>query len=37
LIKNGVSSRGEITTGKKSLEREEELARISDRLGWALT
>ena len=33
LIKNGVSSRGEITNRKKSLEREEELARISDRLG----
>jgi len=33
LIKSGVDSRGEITNRKKSLEREEELARISDRLG----
>ncbi|PWB54549.1 MAG: dsRNA-specific ribonuclease [Candidatus Methanoperedenaceae archaeon] len=33
LIKSGVNSRGEITSRKKSLEREEELAKISDRLG----
>lgn len=33
LIKSGVSSRGEITSRKKSLEREEGLAQISERLG----
>ncbi|MCX9080693.1 MAG: hypothetical protein OIN83_00685 [Candidatus Methanoperedens sp.] len=35
LIKSGVNSRGEITNRKKSLEREEGLAKISDRLGLA--
>jgi len=33
LIKSGVNSRGEITNRKKSLERQEGLAQISDRLG----
>jgi len=33
LIKSGVNSRGEITSRKKSLEREEGLASISKRLG----
>jgi ribonuclease-3 len=33
LIKSGVNSRGEITNRKKSLERQEGLAKISDRLG----
>jgi ribonuclease-3 len=33
LIKSGVNSRGEITSRKKSLEREEGLADISKRLG----
>lgn len=33
LIKSGVNSRGEITTRKKSLEREEGLAQVSKRLG----
>ncbi len=33
LIKSGVKSRGEITSRKKSLEREEGLAEISMRLG----
>lgn len=33
LIKSGVKSRGEITSRKKSLEREEGLAEISKRLG----
>ncbi|HMB45887.1 MAG TPA: ribonuclease III domain-containing protein [Candidatus Methanoperedens sp.] len=33
LIKNGVNSRGEITNRKKSLERQEGLAKISVRLG----
>lgn len=33
LIKNGINSRGEITSRKKSLEREEGLAKISNRLG----
>jgi ribonuclease III len=33
LIKSGVNSRGEITSRKKSLEREEGLAQISKRLG----
>ncbi len=32
LIRNGASSRGEITSRKKSLEREEELAKISMQL-----
>jgi ribonuclease-3 len=32
LIKSGVNSRGEITNRKKSLERQEGLAQISDRL-----
>ena len=32
LIKSGVNSRGEITSRKKSLEREEELAIISKKL-----
>src|SRR5659263_596678 len=33
LIKSGVNSRDEITSRKKSLEREEELADISKKLG----
>lgn len=33
LIKSGCSTRGEITIRKKSLEREEELADVSKRLG----
>lgn len=33
LIKSGCSTRGEITSRKKSLEREEGLAEISKRLG----
>ncbi len=33
LIKNGINSRGDITSRKKSLEREEGLADISKRLG----
>lgn len=33
LIKSGVNSRGEITSRKKSLEREEGLAKISRRIG----
>lgn len=33
LIERGVNSRGEITDRKKSLEREEELANVSRRLG----
>ncbi|HEX7628280.1 MAG TPA: ribonuclease III domain-containing protein, partial [Candidatus Methanoperedens sp.] len=32
LIKNGINSRGDITSRKKSLEREEGLAEISKRL-----
>ena len=33
MIKSGVNSRGEITSRKKSLEREEGLADISKKLG----
>jgi ribonuclease-3 len=33
LIKSGYSTRGDITSRKKSLEREEGLAEISKRLG----
>ena len=33
LIESGVDSRGAITSRKKSLEREEGLAEISERLG----
>jgi ribonuclease-3 len=33
LIKSGVNSRGEITSRKKSLEREEGLAEVSKRMG----
>jgi ribonuclease-3 len=33
LIKSGCSTRGDITSRKKSLEREEGLAEISKRLG----
>jgi len=33
LIKSGCSTRGEITSRKKSLEREEGLAEVSKRLG----
>ena len=33
LIKSGINSRGEITSRKKSLEREEGLAQISKRIG----
>jgi ribonuclease-3 len=33
LIKSGVNSRGEITSRKKSLEREEGLAEVSKRIG----
>ncbi|CAG1004622.1 MAG: Ribonuclease 3 [Candidatus Methanoperedens nitroreducens] len=33
LIKSGVNSRGEITSRKRSLEREEGLAEISKKLG----
>jgi len=33
LIKSGCSTRGDITSRKKSLEREEGLAQISKRLG----
>ena len=33
LIKSGVNSRGDITSRKKSLEREEGLAQISKKLG----
>ena len=33
LIKSGINSRGEITSRKKSLEREEGLAQISKRLS----
>ena len=33
LIKKGCNTREELTNNKKSLEREEELAKISERLG----
>jgi ribonuclease-3 len=33
LIKSGCSTRGEITSRKKSLEREERLAEVSKRIG----
>jgi ribonuclease-3 len=33
LIKSGVNSRGEITSRKKSLERQEGLAEVSKRIG----